>query len=639
MLCACGLIVVALLYFQIYQSDVLLLCSKKNILRYEEVDSLRGAILDCKGRPLATNRPITQLIWQGTCNRKFTDNQQAILQNLEAILKVPLANNTELLTCEQLGRACVLCEDVPLDALCNIMEQCIPGSNIIIKTDHARFYPHKKLACHVIGYFRDAPGANMGLENLFEEQLKGNPGTIENMVNALGQPQVCRELVQAQAGQAIQTTLNLDLQMLAEALFPAGMAGACIVMDPETGDIQALLSRPDFDPNIFTKPIDPAEWQKMVEQKPFINRALLPQPPASLFKIITTSAALDEGIITPQTSWYCTGKINYGGRDYHCHHIDYGHGHVASIEDAIAYSCDIPFYDIGKHILIGKLAAYAHKFGLGEPTGIMFPEKIGIVPTDTWKRKVFKEPWWQGETVQAAIGQTYLLVTPMQMARVIGSIGTGFLVKPRVLQQEPIKKTPLDISLATRETVKRGLYAAIDHGTAQRLKRVPKDLDIFAKTGTAQTSNLSKKDMGFEYVDHAWLACWAQYKDHSPVVLVLFIEHAGSSSVAVHVAQDFFKYYCAYLDTGILPAFPINIPTPPLPDGTTGATLPIGTTPATQATPPGVVQGTPQPALTKTPALTGTNPIPAGPGELMLPTIQIPELPGTKTLLTEVFQK
>src|SRR3990167_1315550 len=159
-------------------------------------------------------------------------------------------------------------------------------------------------------------------------------------------------------------------------------------MDPEDGSIKVLLSRPNFDPNIFLNKINIHDWQKIQNDKSLLNRALNSNyPPASIFKLVTMAAALDKKIVDLNTQWYCSGKMNFAKRDYHCNNLS-GHG-VVNAEQALKFSCNIPFFEIAKHIKIDTLAEYANKFGLGVKTGIIFPENSGLIPTTVWKQQQF----------------------------------------------------------------------------------------------------------------------------------------------------------------------------------------------------------------------------------------------------------
>lgn len=548
----CAFIGLALAYFQVYKAEAFERTSKKNFLRYETVDSLRGAILDRTGIPLATNRPVARLVWKGSGNKRFTPEQKETIKELEETGTLKLIENPEFAKAERRGETYTLIEDLSFERLSIIVERFPANQNLIISTTSARYYPHKTLASHIVGYFRDTAHqktGTLGLEKLFEEQLRGQPGARENMVNSVGRRLASRDINQAQAGKPLQTTLDFDLQMIAETVFPADEIGAFIVMDPESGDLLAMVSRPTFDPNMFTGSITPQVWDQCKQERPFVNRALSNYPPASLFKLVTMTAGLEEGIITEQSRWFCSGQINYGGRPWHCHKKE-GHG-TLSPEEALAHSCNIPCFEIGKRISVDTLARYAHKLGLGEPTGSIFPERTGLIPTVAWKRKQYHQPWAGGETLMVAIGQTFCLVTPLQMARMIGSIATGQLVRPRILLQEPIARTPSMITPKTRDFLIRALHKMVMHGTGSVLRRFTQNgFDLYGKSGTAQVTTLEKSKGGEkQFLPHGWFIGYSKYKEERPIVLVAIVEHIGSSSIVVGgIIKDFLSGYAKLMD-------------------------------------------------------------------------------------------
>ncbi|MCL5436377.1 MAG: penicillin-binding transpeptidase domain-containing protein [Candidatus Dependentiae bacterium] len=544
-----GTILAVLIYFQIYEGDRFERTSQKNCLRHKSIDSLRGAILDRKGRALATNRPLTSLVWKGTGNAHFNEQQRGAIEILRMVLRDNVPDNETLASAEKRGAEFLLRADLPFEELSAIMERCMPSSNLSIRAASTRFYPYGLLGCHVIGYFRSSTANHdtSGLEHLYEEQLRGEPGECAIVVNATGQSLQSHNVREARDGQTLETTLDFDVQKIAEGLFEADQGGALVAMDPEDGSLLAVVSRPGFDPNMFVGPVSAELWQRCVETKPFINKAFSAcYPPASLFKLVTTTAALEEGIATPQSCWHCNGSIMFGNYTYHCNRAQIGHGPV-NLEEAIAQSCNIAFYDIGKRIHIDRLAHYAQIYGLGTPTGVSLPEKPGLIPTSRWKKQHLHEAWWQGETLQVCIGQTYVTVTPLQVACMIGSIFTGSLTTPRILVQEPIGKKVLPLRAETRKFVQQAMKSAIAHGTG-RILRSLKKMEIHGKTGTAQTHHRSKHKLGHEYLPHGWFACHARYRDHDPIVLVIMVEHAGSSAVPAAMAKKFFLQYCELLD-------------------------------------------------------------------------------------------
>ena len=429
-----------LLYLQVYHHQRLDKMGQRNFTRIKQIEPLRGNILDCKGKLLATNRPLTQIDWVGSGLSKLDNNQRAILQKIETILQkynypilVPLS---KINRAEKFGTIVRLASDISMEALSEISEQCSDSENIVITKSFKRFYPHKNLACHILGYLGDLDNTNaqsggkMGLELIFEESLRGKHGSMSHIINSFGKNLHKTALTSSQSGENLILTLDTSLQEIAETIMPDDFAGTFILLDPKTGGLKALVSKPGFDPSIFLKPISTEEWKELQVNRPFINRAFnASYPPASIFKLVTISAALEHGAITPESTFLCNGYVTFKGRKYYCNKR-YGHGRL-TIKENLAQSCNIACYEIAQKISIDTIADYAYRFGLGEKTNIIFPETSGIVPSNEWKRIVKGEPWWKGETLSAAIGQSFLLTTPIQIACMVGSIFKGYLVKQR----------------------------------------------------------------------------------------------------------------------------------------------------------------------------------------------------------------
>jgi penicillin-binding protein 2 len=318
------------------------------------------------------------------------------------------------------------------------------------------------------------------------------------------------------------------------------------LLNPRDGSLISLVSRPNFDPNIFLDPISPVAWQSLQQSNPFLNRALdASYPSGSIFKLITISAALENNIIDADSLWNCKGYTLFGKRKYWCARRS-GHGEV-SMTQAVAESCNTLFFEIGKKIDIDLLAEYAHKFGLGQKTNSILPEKSGLVPNREWKMDCKGERWWPGETLSVAIGQSFLLVTPMQIARMIGAIFTGYLVSSRLLIDEPVITFPLDIQPETINFLKKSMKMVVRQGTGRSVRKI-KDIKIYAKTSTAQTSDYAKRKLDEKYLEHGWFVCYFQYKDHEPLVMVIVVERVGAAQVVTTIAKDFFVEYKKYMD-------------------------------------------------------------------------------------------
>jgi penicillin-binding protein 2 len=313
-------------------------------------------------------------------------------------------------------------------------------------------------------------------------------------------------------------------------------------MEPETGAIRAMASFPAFDPNFFLNSITPEQWQEqMTTHNPLLNRICSAEyPPASVFKVVTFAAGLEEGIVDSQTNVSCKGYVHFHGRNYYCIKHS-GHGRL-SLKDAFAKSCNIQCFEIAKKIKIDTLADYACRFGLGQKTNFLLPEKSGLVPTSLWKKAIKQEPWWKGETLSASIGQSYLLATPLQIARLTSAIFTGYLVKPRILEIEPIEREKLLIAETTRAFLQNAMKEAVNSGTGWRL-RYFKNVDLYVKTGTAQTCALNREKTSRRQLEHAWLIGHFSYKGSKPLSLVVLIENMGSSAPAIMATKKFIEGY------------------------------------------------------------------------------------------------
>ncbi|MFI5333402.1 MAG: penicillin-binding transpeptidase domain-containing protein, partial [Candidatus Babeliales bacterium] len=408
--CALAIIVARLMYLQVHLNDALLTQSKKNYMRIEKIASPRGNIVDRNGELLVTNRPITDLYWYGSGNKILTAEQHATLITLESIIDKQVKTDGDLIAtithAERYRKKVLLACDLSFEQLSKLEEQFPQNHNIQLVTQFKRFYPYTTFASHLLGYlghFDMEVGGKMGLEQLMEDQLKGHHGTLLHTTNSLGQQLSSVEIQKPFAGNTIQTTLDINLQTIIETVFPEQESGTALVVDPEDGGILALVSRPNFDPGLFLDPISSEDWHALQERQPFLNRAFNTcYPPGSLFKLVSVSAALEQHVISQDTIVNCHGHVTFAGRKYHCARTT-GHGELTTCE-AVAHSCNILFFEIGKRLDIDLLAEYAHMFGLGEKTNILFSEKTGLIPCRAWKKQVKKERWWAGETLSAAIG-------------------------------------------------------------------------------------------------------------------------------------------------------------------------------------------------------------------------------------------
>jgi len=539
-------ILLRLIYLQVLEADLFCQLSTNNFTRLNTMQSPRGNITDIHGNLLATNRPVKNIIWHGSGLRNLSNEQLQIITKVSEIIGIECSSDLikKIQCAERQERDLLLFEDIDFKTLSKIEELFSTNKNIAITSDFKRFYPHDKLACHIIGYLGTmniSKIGKMGLERLFEDALKGKQGLKKSTVNSLGKKINDTEIEKTINGETIVTTIDLELQQFGENSFPEQYSGSMTVMDPKTGAIKVLLSRPNFDPTIFLEPIPESEWNNLLENKPFINRALNAcYPPASIFKLVTVATGLELGFITCESRFRCNGHIIFGDRRYHCHNHN-GHGPL-TIRQAMAQSCNILFYKLAQLISIDVLASYAKKFGLGHKTGIIFPENDGLVPNTEWKYATKGERWWTGETLSTSIGQSYLLATPIQITRMISGLFEGFLVQPRILEIEPVIKTALNIKPETINFLKDSMRHVVKEGTGIRVSNIA-DLTIYAKTGTAQTCSLQKENQTKTDLEHAWFVGSFSYKNEEPLTIVILVENAGSTRVAISTAKKFFNQY------------------------------------------------------------------------------------------------
>ncbi len=534
-----------LFYLQIDKNSVFVNLGTKNFLRIELIPPLRGDVYDCNHVLLAANKPLFDLQWYGIGKPKLTEHDEMILAKAGAIVGIDFSEperHIAIAHAEKYARRLVLSQNLNFDQLCQISEQCADAEHLVITNRFQRIYPYHELASHVLGYLnRGEHSGQAGLELEFDTMLQGQQGRLLQVINSTGKTLAQRIYQEAKAGQDIVLTLDFEFQQLAEKLFHDGQAGAFILMDPFDGAIKALASYPRFDPNMFLNPISQDDWDKLTTNNPLINRATCAlYPPASTFKLVTWAAGLEENVIDQHDEVFCNGYVTFCGRRYYCqHHL--GHG-ALSPKEALVVSCNIPCFRMAKKLKVDCIASYARRFGLGRKTNFLLPEKDGLVPTTHWKKETKGERWWKGETLSVSIGQSYLLVTPLQLARMVGAICTGYLVKPRLLETELVEKEPLRVSGATLTFLRGAMKEVVSDGTGRMLKNLSA-FDIYAKTGTAQICSLDKEITNKSLLEHGWLVGYFSYRGQRPLVMLVLLEHEGSSHFAIEGAYRFFRGY------------------------------------------------------------------------------------------------
>ena len=387
-----------------------------------------------------------------------------------------------------------------------------------------------------------------GIEKLYDGSLRGTPGSRIIEVNALGREIRLLQEKMPIKGRDITLSLDIDLEKEAEKAF-GERAGALVAIKPDTGEILGMVSKPSFDPNLFTRGISREKWTAIAENRknPMLNRALQSQyPPGSTFKIVTAIAGLEERVIKPDTTVECRGGINYGRWHFGCWRPE-GHG-IISLHRALVESCDVYFYEVGRRLGIDKIHEYATALGLGRKTGIeLGRERRGLMPNTKWKLENRKLPWFLGETFNAAIGQGYVAVTPIQLAVMTGSIANGGIIyKPSLLRDSrPVISGRLNIAPEDLETVKKALFGVVNEpgGTGWPAKSdlVP----IAGKTGTAQviTQKNASRFVAERFRDHAWFVAFAPV-EKPEIALAVLVEHGGhGGGAAAPIAKSAIEAY------------------------------------------------------------------------------------------------
>lgn len=549
--------------------------AERNRIRNLPVIAPRGRILDREGRVLADNFPAFSILL-------MRENSTALTPTLIESIARGLQLDSEELK-RQLEAAAQLPHFQPL-----LLKQSATLADIAFVESHQvefpelaiiqvqqRLYPLHTALAAVLGYVgevsedviakspsRYRPGdqvGKFGIERAYDSVLEGRDGTRRVVVNSRGQEVGSMNTINALPGNDLRLTLDLDLQMVAEASL-GDREGAVVALDPRSGEVLAMASHPSFDPNEFAKRIDKDAWEKLTDdpEKPLMNKAIQAQlAPGSVFKIFTAAAALETGSIKPDFTVHCPGFVTIYGHVYHDWTFDKHKGHGAvNLHNAIVHSCDVYFYTVGKIVGIDKLAYFAKGLGLGAKTGIDLPaESSGLIPSPEWVERVFKRKWWAGETISVAIGQGAVQVTPLQVAYGIGGIATGgvyhrphlaFRDQLRALHVDPPEDTERRFLLgeSTQEILLKGMWGVVNEGGGTGAGARCSGIDIAGKTGTAQvvSVDLQKSAHSSNFRNNAWFVGYAPSSSPEIIVAVLVMQ-GEHSAIAAPIARDVIKAY------------------------------------------------------------------------------------------------
>ncbi len=539
------MIVAGLFYNQILQYNYYARMSRNNSIRVLPIGGSRGMIYDRNGTPLVTSRLSfnVSIIYQEIGDRR----------KLAALLSKVLGMTGDQImgAFEKAGRrpyaSVIIAEDIPKDKALALEEASFDISGLDIETNAKRNYIYKHFGCHIFGYLseiseneldllkddgyrmRDVIGRS-GLEKYYESSLRGVDGGTQIEVDNRGHQTRVLGMKEPECGQNLQLTIDIRLQLAADKLL-GEHKGAVVVMDPRNGEILALASHPTFDPNLFVQHGTSAQRVGLLMDKkgrPMSNKAISSTyPPGSVFKMVTASAALEERKITHNTRFFCAGTYKLGRSSFDCWK-EGGHGSQSLIQ-GIMNSCNVFFYSTGRALGVDRLEEFTKLFGYGKPTGIDLPDEVGgIAPGKDWKIAHKRGSWFEGETLNYAIGQGYLSVTPLQVVRMVAvEANNGNLVQPHLVKKigsaeiQPQKPKNLGLRDDTLREVRAGMFEAVNNesGTAKRAKVA--GIIVAGKTGTAQNPHGRT---------HAWFCGFAPMSDPK-VSVVVFLEHGGKGGV------------------------------------------------------------------------------------------------------------
>jgi len=577
------LLLVGFWRLQIVRSSYYATLAGRNCIRALAIMAPRGLILDRDNRVVVDNHPVFSVILVREHMRDPQESLAAIARGLH-LDPTWLKERLEEFRNAAPYQPIVIKDQATLADIAFIEAHRTDLPEIELLMMYRRRYPPNRFGAHLFGYVGEvskhevasrryklgAVVGKLGLERRYNDILMGTNGQRRVLVDSRGREVGRLDYEQPVPGRPIRLTIDSDLQLAAEHALE-GRQGAIVALNPRTGDILALISQPAFDPNLFAMRIPPEDWQRLTDdpRKPLLNRVTQAQlAPGSVFKVIIAAAALEEGLFEKPFTVRCTGTANHYGRTFRCWRPE-GHGQV-DLHKAIVESCDIFFYEVGKRLGIERIAYYAAKFGFGRPTGVdLAGEEGGLVPSPEWKQRVHKQAWQPGDTISVAIGQGPVIVTPLQLAYVLGGIASGgVFVRPHLLldaensgREAATYRFPLK-----EETVREltnGLWGVVNEGGTGAVARLP-GIEVAGKTGTAQLVGYDTlRRLGGsrqpQLVDNAWFVAMAPPRNPEIVVIVL-LEHGGHGAAAAPLAREVIRAYYEKKSGGKPPQYAHRVP-------------------------------------------------------------------------------
>ena len=562
---------------QVMESGYYASAAEKNRIRNVPILAPRGKILDREGRTIVENYPSFSALLLRDSSRDLNADADLIAQGLHLDPNEVRARIRHFSSMPQY-QPIFLKEDITQDELAFIdaHRNELPELDTIVA--HRRLYPRNGFMAHLIGYVGEvtedmlnqpqfelySPGDVVGVsgvERQYNNELMGTNGARRALVNSHGREVGLLGETDAIPGKPLKLTVDIDLQIAAEEALE-GRNGAIVAMDPRSGEILAMVSRPAFNPNDFAVRVSRDQWNKLVTDpdKPLMNKAIQAQlAPGSTFKIIMATAGLQEGI-AQDMKVNCTGGAEFYGRYFKCWVVAEHRTHgITDISKAIYQSCDVFFYTLAEKLGIARIAKYATAFGLGQKTGIDLPQEAsGVMPSEEWKIRNYKQKWFAGETISVGIGQGAVAATPIQMARAIGAIASGGrLVRPRVTNPSelppgvvPAQSVPQEASVPIDpknwEVITDAMADVVNPGGTAALSHL-QNIDFAGKTGSAQTiSNALKAKLGAagkaNFKDNGWFV-GVEPRRNPEIVVCTLLEEGEHGYLAARTAAKVIKAF------------------------------------------------------------------------------------------------
>ncbi len=578
-----------------------------NFLRTIPLRAPRGVLFDRNGKVLVENKSSFTI----AVIRERSRNVNAAIARLAAATGVEEARLQDVMQRHRrdpLFAPIPVIEHATFEQVAAVTARRLELPEVVVQPVPTRAYPADALGAHLFGYVSEIQEAQLdrpeysgmesgaiigqsGLEKTYNQRLMGADGDRNVVVNSVG-----REIEELNEdppvdGQRLQLTIDYDLQRALEEAYRAGnMAGAAVFMNPKTGEILAMTSQPAFDPNAFANGIDRATWAKLNSDPllPLQDRLIQGKyQPGSTFKVVITTAALSEGIITPDFKVTCPGYATFYGHTFLCDKHE-AHG-TLDLRHAIAESCNVYFYTVGNMLKIDQIHEYAEKLGLAGKTGIDLPNEVeSLVPSTEWKMKTTGEKWYPGETISVAIGQGQVSVTPISLATMITTVANGgTVVTPHVVKayddgtgwkslEAPAPRSVFPFPPGVLQPLRDGLWLAVNGGGTAGRARI-EGRDVAGKTGTSQViskeGRAAAAGKGFDLRDNSWFEFFAPVGD-AEISGVVFVEHGGyGAASAVPIAKYVLSTYFARKDGKPLPTLEsAGIVPPPAPPATASGT-------------------------------------------------------------------